>query len=90
MGPSMQGMNHVMCVPAADLQLVSGDEESEATSHEQKGIKASVVAAFWREWSGGKPVLVRGLRGQMCWAPAVSGHPVSSASNSDLLSCVLG
>lgn len=78
-------MNHVMCVPAADLQPGSDDGEAEAATQEQNVIKDSVAAAFWRQWSGGKPVLVRGLCGEMCWAPAVRDQPVSSASNSLLV-----
>ena len=55
------------------LLLVPAEEL--LTSSEQH---ASARAAFWSEWSAGKPMLVRGVAGKLPWDPAVRSCPFLS------------
>ena len=62
----LQGLNHLLCVPASELQ-----EPPEGANAATRQRSAAVRAAFWRDWADGKPVIVRGLEGAMCWSPNV-------------------
>ena len=62
----LQGLNHLLCVPASELQ-----EPPEGANAATQQRSAAVRAAFWRDWADGKPVIVRGLEGAMCWSPNV-------------------
>jgi hypothetical protein len=78
---SLQGLNHLLSVTADDLD--TSDEAMQGLSGEARARRLALRAAFWREWSVGKPVIVGGIRGKMCWGPQVR-RPVPTQHSPDL------
>ena len=68
----VQGENFLLSVHADELQEPAKLTDSDGEDARRLAATQDIMrAAFWGEWSAGKPVLVRGLHGQMAWTPAV-------------------
>ena len=63
----------LLFVPASELEPPEGATLSpdQRTSGPPSALREATRAAFWRQWSAGKPVLVRDVKGKVPWVPAV-------------------
>lgn len=66
----MQGECYLMCVDSSELREATDSERSGETGLTPDQA-ADVARVFWQEWSSGKPVLVKNIKGRIPW-----GHKV--------------
>jgi hypothetical protein len=62
-------MNHLLCISASDLN--TDERELAQLSASEQGKRRALRAAFWQQWSEGKPVIVTGVSGRINWHPNV-------------------
>lgn len=67
---AVQGECYLLCVDNCELRAATDPKGAEASRLSQAQA-ADIAAVFWREWSSGKPVLVKNVRGQISWEPKV-------------------
>eukprot|EP00892_Ulva_mutabilis_P010304 jgi/Ulvmu1/7646/UM038_0075.1 len=74
------GENYILCVDGAELRSAT-DPDAGTGGGLTVPQAEDVVAAFWREWSAGKPVLVKNVRGNISWEPKCMRRATTELGN---------
>lgn len=79
---AVQGECYLMCVDSSELRAATGSAPSSEVALPPDHA-ADVARVFWREWSAGKPVIVKNIQGRIPWGHKVQPRCCRGPSRSE-------